>query len=184
MSTLNDRTNTALMVIDVQNDVVGDAYHREQTIANINALVHKARAANTPLIWVRHSDEDMEIGSQGWEIVPELSPAPGEPIIQKIYGDAFEATDLETVLAGVGVGKLVVSGAQSDACIRSTTYGAFTRGYDVTLVSDAHTTSDMTQWGAPAPELAISHINMYWQFQGAPGRRAAVVSTADVEFGS
>jgi nicotinamidase-related amidase len=184
MSTFSDRERTALMVIDVQNDVVGDAYHREETIDNINALVGKARTANIPVIWVQHSDEEMEIGSQGWEIVPELTPEAGEPVIQKIYGDAFEATDLDAVLAGAGVGKLVVSGAQSDACIRSTAHGAFTRGYDVTLVSDAHTTSDMTEWGAPAPEVAISHINLYWQFQGAPGRTAAVISTQDVDFRS
>ncbi|MDO5743784.1 MAG: isochorismatase family protein, partial [Micrococcaceae bacterium] len=92
-------------------------------------------------------------------------------------------TTLEEVLATAGVGRLVVSGAESDACVRSTVHGAFTRGYDVTLVSDAHTTSDMTQWGAPAPEVAISHINLYWQFQGAPGRTAAVTTTAEVAFG-
>jgi isochorismate hydrolase len=86
------------------------------------------------------------------------------------------------VLAAAGVARLVVSGAESDACIRSTVHGAFTRGYDVTLVSDAHTTSDMTQWGAPPPEVAIAHINLYWQFQGAPGRTAAVATTQDVDF--
>ncbi len=182
MSTFSDRDRTALMVIDVQNNVVADAYRRGETIANINELVKRAREAGTPVVWVQHSDEEMEKGSADWEIVPELSPGAGEPVIQKIYGDSFEGTDLEDVLSSAGVSRLVVSGAQSDACIRSTVHGAFTRGYDVTLVSDAHTTSDMTQWGAPAPEVAISHINLYWQFQGAPGRTAAVVATQDVDF--
>lgn len=184
MSTFSDRDRTALIVIDVQNDVVAEAYRREKTISNISTLVTRARAAGAPVIWVQHSDEELLKGSPGWEIVPELSPAADEPRIEKIYGDCFEATNLEQTLASVGVGKLVISGAESDACIRSTIHGGFTRGYDVTLVSDAHTTSDMTEWGAPAPEVAISHINLYWQFQGAPQRTAAVVATDSVDFGS
>lgn len=184
MSTFVDRPRTALMVIDVQNDVVANAHLREETLGNINALVSRARESGAPVVWVQHSDEEMEQGSDAWQIVPELSPAAGEPVIHKIYGDSFEATNLEEVLSTAGVGRLVVSGAESDACIRSTVHGAFTRGYDVTLVSDAHTTSDMTQWGAPPPEVAIAHINLYWQFQGAPERTAAVTSTQDVNFGA
>ena len=184
MSTFSDRNRTALLVIDAQNDVVGDAYQREETLANINALVVRARESGAEVVWVQHSDEEMEKGSAAWDIVPELSPAADEPVIHKIYGDSFEATNLEEVLSSAGVGRLVVSGAQSDACIRSTVHGAFTRGYDVTLVSDAHTTSDMTQWGAPPPEVAIAHINLYWQFQGAPERTAAVTAAQDVDFRS
>lgn len=184
MSTFSDRDGTALLVIDVQNNVVAQAYHREQTIENINELVGRARQAGTPVVWIQHSDEEMEKGSAGWNIVPELAPASGEPVIHKIYGDSFEGTDLGEVLEKARVGRLVVSGADSDACIRSTVHGAFTRGYDVTLVSDAHTTSDMTEWGAPAPEVAIAHINLYWQFQGAPGRTAAVATTAEVNLGA
>lgn len=182
MSTFSDRERTALIVIDVQNDVVADAYRRAETLGNINVLVSRARESGTPVVWVQHSDGEMAKGSAAWDIVPELEPAAGEPLIHKVYGDAFEATDLEEVLGAAGVGRLVVSGAQSDACIRSTVHGAFTRGYDVTLVSDAHTTSDMTPWGSPPPEVAIAHINLYWQFQEAPGRTAAVCETKDVDF--
>ena len=80
------------------------------------------------------------------------------------------------------VGHLVVAGAQSDACIRSTIHGGFTRGYDVTLVSDAHTTEDLTEWGAPPPEQVIAHTNLYWQFQDGPGRTAATAPAAEVDF--
>jgi nicotinamidase-related amidase len=184
MSTFSDRTRSALIVIDVQKDVVANAYRRDETIGNISDLVKRARAEGAPVVWVQHSDEEMEKGSDAWQIVPELSPTADEPVIHKIYGDSFEATDLEDVLSAAGVGRLVVSGAESDACIRSTVHGAFTRGYDVTLVSDAHTTSDMTQWGAPPPEVAIAHINLYWQFQGAPERTAAVTAAQDVDFRS
>ncbi|MDX6276222.1 MAG: hypothetical protein QOJ72_350, partial [Nocardioidaceae bacterium] len=90
---------------------------------------------------------------------------------------------LEDVLAGAGVGRLVVAGAETDACIRSTIHGAFTRGYDVTLVGDAHTTNDNSEWGSPPPDQVIAHTNLYWQFHSAPGRTAGVTATKDVSFG-
>jgi nicotinamidase-related amidase len=86
------------------------------------------------------------------------------------------------VLSGLGVGRLVVVGAQTDQCIRSTLHGALARGYDATLVSDAHTTEDQTAWGAPPPEAVIAHTNLYWTYQTAPGRTAGTVATSDVDF--
>ena len=183
MTTLKDRPNTALVVIDVQNDVVGAAYRRDAVVANIAAIVDKARAQRVPVVWVRHHDDELEMGSDEWQIVPELVPAPDERIVEKAFGDAFEDTDMESVLAGLGVGRLVVAGAETDACVRSTLHGAFTRGYDATLVSDAHTASDKSEWGAPSPDLVIAHTNLYWGWQSAPGRKAGTITTQNVEFG-
>ncbi len=182
MSTLPQRTATALLIIDVQVGVVGAAYQRDVVIANIQTLLTAARASGMPVIWVAHSEAQMPIGSEAWQYVPELVRRESELLVHKLYGDSFEATDLETVLAAANVAHLVVVGAQTDACIRSTIHGAFTRGYDVTLVSDAHTTEDATEWGAPPPDVIIKHTNMYWQFQSAPGRTAKVVTTAEVLF--
>jgi len=182
MTTLSDRPNTALVVIDVQKGVVAEAYQRDSVIANINILVGKARNEGVPIFWVQHSDDGLERDSEAWLYVPELVRRESEPLVHKHYGDSFEGTDLEQVLADVGVGRLVVAGAETDACIRSTIHGAFTRGYDVTLVGDAHTTNDQSEWGAPPPEQVIAHTNLYWQYQGAPGRSAAVTTTAEVSF--
>jgi len=184
MTTLHNRTATALLIIDVQVGVVGAAYQRDAVIANIQALLTAARASGTPVIWVAHSEEQMPIGSDAWQYVPELVRLEGEPLVHKLYGDSFEATDLEEALAAAKVGQLVVVGAQTDACIRSTIHGAFTRGYDVTLVSDAHTTEDMSEWGAPPPDVIIKHTNMYWGFQSAPGRAASVQPTGSISFKS
>ncbi|GIH78460.1 cysteine hydrolase family protein [Planobispora longispora] len=182
MTTLPDRTNTALLVIDVQNGVVGGAHNRDSVIANINVLLDKARAEGVPVVWVQHSDDDLKRGSNEWRYVPELVRRDSEPIVHKNYGDSFEATELEELLAERGVGRLVVTGAQTDACIRSTMHGAFTRGYDVTLVGDAHTTEDLSVYGAPPPEQVIAHTNLYWKWQSAPGRRGGTVGTAEVTF--
>lgn len=182
MTTLQDRPNTALIVIDVQNGVVNEAHDRDAVVANVADLVDKARQESVPVIWVRHSDAQLEQHSHAWQIVDELTPGASEPVVEKHYGDSFEDTNLETVLFDLQVGRLVVAGAQTDACIRSTLHGAFVRGYDATLVSDAHTTEDQSSWGAPPPEQVIAHTNLYWQYQTAPGRTAGTATTRDVDF--
>jgi nicotinamidase-related amidase len=181
MTTLENRPNTALVVIDVQNGVVAGAHERDSVVANIGNLVEQARQQHVPVVWVQHNDENLARGSEEWKIVPELNPSDAEPLIDKSYGDSFEDTNLENVLSDLGVGRLVVAGAQTDACVRSTLHGAFARGYDATLVSDAHTTEDQTAWGAPPPNQVIKHTNLYWTYQSAPGRTAGTVETKDVD---
>jgi len=182
MTTLENRPNTALIIVDVQQDVVAQAHARDAVVANINLLVARARAAGVPVIWVQHADDGLVRGTAGWELVQELRPAPDDVRIDKAYGDAFEDTTLAERLAALHVGRLVVAGAETDACIRSTIHGAFTRGYDVILVSDAHTTGDKTAWGAPEPAKVIAHTNLYWSYHTGPGRSAGVATTADVDF--
>ena len=183
MTTLPGRPDTALLVIDVQNGIVAGAYNRDGVIGNISTLIDKARAENVPVLWVQHSDDgDLALGSESWQFVPELVRGDSEPVVHKRYADSFEETDLEKLLAEQRVGRLVVTGAQTDECIRSTIHGAFTRGYDVTLVGDAHTTEDLTEYGAPRPEQVIAHTNLYWRYHKAPGRQAGTVDTAEVSF--
>jgi nicotinamidase-related amidase len=169
----------------MQRDVVGHAYNVDAVTANIRHLVDTARAQGVAVIWVQHSDDAMPRDSQGWRCVPALVQRDDEPLVHKTYGDAFEETDLESVLAERSVGHVVVTGAQTDQCIRSTLHGALVRGYDATLVGDAHTTEDLREWGASiGPDDAIAYTNLYWGFTEAPGRRAVTVPTADVDFGA
>lgn len=182
MATLEHRPNTALLVVDVQNGAVESAYERDAVVQNIAELVEKARQERVPVVWVQHSSENLTPGSDPWRIVPELAPDESEPLVEKTYPDSFEGTALEAVLAGLGVGRLVVVGAQTDQCVRSTLHGAIVRGYDATLVSDAHTTEDQSEWGAPPPAQVIAHTNLYWRYHEAPGRTAGTVATKDVDF--
>jgi nicotinamidase-related amidase len=184
MTTLQNRPNTALLVVDVQNGVVEGAHKREAVVANIGSLVGKAREEQVPVVWVQHSDDQLARGSDAWRIVSELAPGDAEPLVEKHYADAFEDSTLETVLSGLAVGRLVLAGAQTDECVRSTLHGALVRGYDATLVSDAHTTEDLTEWGAPPPDQVIAHTNLYWTHHKAPGRTAGTVETKDVNFDS
>jgi nicotinamidase-related amidase len=182
MTTLANRPNTALLVVDVQTGVVAGAHNRDTVVSNIGALVDKARQKQVPVVWVQHNDDGLARGSDAWQIVSELKRDDSETLVEKQYGDSFEDTSLEKVLADLEVGRLVVVGAQTDACIRSTLHGAFVRGYDALLVSDAHTTEDLTEWGAPPPDQVIAHTNMYWSEQKAPGRAAGTAPAKDVEF--
>jgi len=118
VSTLEDRPNTALLVIDVQNGVVEGDHERDAVVANIGSLVEKARDEGVPVVWVQHSSDNLAKGSEPWQIVGELTPGDGEARIEKVYGDSFEQTSLEETLAGLGVGRLFVTGAQTDECVR------------------------------------------------------------------
>jgi nicotinamidase-related amidase len=182
MTTLENRPNTALLVVDVQNGVVTGNHERDAVVANVGNLVEKAREAQVPVVWVQHNDDGLVNGDEAWQIVPELSPDDSEPRVQKRYGDSFEDTNLESLLSDLGVGRLVVAGAQTDMCIRSTLHGALARGYDAILVKDAHTTEDLSAWGAPPPAAVIAHTNLYWSDQKAPGRTAGTVETKEVDF--
>ncbi|MBX3286470.1 MAG: isochorismatase family protein [Actinobacteria bacterium] len=181
MTSIDGRPNSALLVIDVQNDVVASAHRRDEVVATIGRLVERARSEAVPVVWVQHADDRLERGTPGWDYVPELQRTPDEPVVHKRYGDAFEDTSLEDELAALGVGRLVVAGAQSDACIRATLHGAFVRGYDAVLVADAHTTLDLTAYGLPAPEMVIAHLNEYWTWQDGPGRSAGVEPADEVQ---
>lgn len=179
---MSEASNAALLVIDVQNDVVATAYRRDEVVAAINTVVGLARQASAPVIWVQHDDEDLPAETEGWEIVGELQPVPGEPIVRKNYRDAFEATDLADHLDRLEVDRLVVTGAQTDYCVRWTLHGALTRGFDTVLVSDAHTTDESAGPDLPPGAAVIAHTNQTWSTQDHPTASAAVVDSSNVRF--
>jgi nicotinamidase-related amidase len=180
MSIFADRKNSALLVIDVQKSVVSDAWHRDEVITNINSLVEGAREAGIPVIWVQHSDPWMAIGSEDWQIVDELKPDAEEVHIKKEYRSSFEDTNLEEALAELGVGHLYISGAQTNNCVRHTSHAALERGYDITLVEDAHTTSDSDWDSGPLLAFAIvDETNQAFMDYALPGRKSKIAPTEE-----
>jgi len=173
----------ALLVIDVQRGVVANAFRRNEVVANIEHLVESARKAEVPVIWVQHSDDELVKGSEGWAYVSELRMGNGEPVVHKQFGDSFEGTNLDELLQELAIERLIVCGAQTDACIRSTLHGAIARGYNATLVSDAHTTDDCT-WATPplSAEQVIAHTNFYWNWQRTSRAVGGTSLTAEVVF--
>jgi nicotinamidase-related amidase len=178
----NDPHTKALVVVDAQHDVVDGHFRRDEVVAAIGRLVDKARAAGVPVVWIQHADEGMPMGSRQWRIVPELAVGADEPVVHKIYGDAFEDTELDATLRERGVVEVLIVGGQTDACIRSTLHGAFARGYDTTLVADAHTGPDRTAEGGPDAEQIIRLTNRYWSRHTGVGRVARVLGSEEITF--
>ena len=182
MTTLTGREGRALVVIDVQNHVVAQAWERDAVVGAIAASVEAARAADVPVVWIQHNEDGgLTLGSPEWQIVPELVPAAGEPRIDKRYRSSFEDTELDEVLAGLGAGELVLCGAESNHCVRHTWHAALERGYDVLLVSDAHTCwegdwEDLHVDGGPLVAEQTRNATEY----RLPGRRSDVIASADL----
>jgi nicotinamidase-related amidase len=181
---IGDRS--ALLVVDVQVGVVARAWERGRTVGNMALAVRRAREAGAPVIWVQHEDEELRRGTPDWEWVPELVPLPGEPRVYKQYNSAFEETELPALLDRLGIGRIVLAGAATNWCIRATAYGALDRGFDLTLVGDAHTTVDMEpEPGRPVLARAVvDDLNTTLRWLSYPGRTSAVALAAEVDFAS
>ncbi len=176
--------NTVLLVIDVQNAVVEDGWDSEGVVDRIGKVIDAARASDTPVVYVQHEipgNPSMDRGTEGWHIRPEIAPLTGEPVVAKQYGDSFVETTLPETLASLGAGHLVITGAQSDACIRATSHRALIEGYDITLVSDAHTTSDAEYNGVTIPaEVNVAQVNYASPWIGYPDTTSSLANHLEV----
>ena len=183
MSNFTDRSSSALLVVDVQVGVMADAYERDSKIANMRLAIDKARAAFVPIVWIQHSDEELVLESPDWQIVPELEPLPGEASVRKRFRSSFEETILEEVLSGLGVAHLYVCGAETNNCIRHTSHAALEKGYDLTLIADAHTTTGF-EWNGYIVDAArvIDEQNTNFMQYSLPGRESKSVSVTELSF--
>ncbi|RMI09585.1 cysteine hydrolase family protein [Cellulomonas triticagri] len=171
---------TVLLVIDLQVGVLPGCLDADGVLARTDALVRRARAEGVPVVWVQ-DHAVWEPGEPDWALAAPLHRLASEPVVGKAYRDAFAGTDLAEVLAGLGATRLVVAGAQSDYCVRTTTQSAAVRGFDVTLVSDAHTTTDAV-WGgvAVSAEQVVAHANMYFAGLRYPGQTFGIAPHDEV----
>ncbi len=179
------QADSALLVIDAQVGALGSAWDSKRIIRNIEILVSRARAHGVPVIWIQHSNsKDMKAGSDPWKIVRDLAPAPSELKIHKRFNSSFAETNLDRKLKDMGVKHLVIAGAQTNWCVRSTAYAAIERGYNLTIVGDAHSTENLTLEGGKTVEAEsmISDLNATFQWILAPGVRSEVRNTSEITF--
>ncbi len=172
------------MIVDVQAGVMHECHDAAQTIANVARTVQRARAAQVPVIWVQHENDELKRDSDAWQWVSELVPAAGEVRIYKKFNSAFEQTDAEEVLARLGATHIVLAGAQTNWCIRASAYAALERGYDLTLVKDAHTTSDLDLGNGTKIDAAtvVHDLNATMKWLEYPGRRNSIAAADEVVF--
>ena len=186
MATVRGGDRGVLLVVDVQVGVMSQSWDAPRIVRNVSLAVERARAQGVPVIWVQHSDRDLVHGSPEWQWVPELAPADGEPVIHKRFNSSFEETALEEELAKLGATHIVLAGAATNWCIRATAYGALDRGYDLTLIKDAHTTGTMELDNGARIEAAsvIDELNVAMTWLSYPGRASGIVSAEEVAFAS
>ena len=184
MAKIRKGNNPVLMVVDVQVGVVNGAWDAQRVIKSVARVVERARSEGVPVIWVQHSSDELPSGSSQWQWVPELVPSGGESLIHKQFNSAFEQTSLDAALASLDATHIVLAGAATNWCIRATAYGALDRGYDLTLVKDAHTTESMQLEGGVTIEAAnvIRELNIAMAWLEYPGRKNGVASADELNF--
>jgi len=184
MATVREGSKGVLLVVDVQVGVMNDAWDAPRIIENVSRTVERARAQRVPVIWVQHADKDLPHGSPAWQWVPELTPAANEPLIHKHFNSSFEQTALDEELAKLSATHIVLAGAATNWCIRATAYGALERGYDLTLVKDAHTTSSIELGNGVTIAAAnvIQELNVAMTWLSYPGRTNGTATTVEVDF--
>lgn len=173
------------MVVDVQAGVMADAWEAPRIVGNVARAVERARAQQVPVLWVQHThDEELPRGSPQWQWVPELAPAPGETLVHKRFNSSFEHTEVDDVLARLNATHIVLAGAATNWCIRATAYAALDRGYDLTLVNDAHTTGSMDLPGGQRIEAArvVDELNVAMRWLSYPGRSNGTAKAEEVNF--
>ncbi|HWH82014.1 MAG TPA: isochorismatase family protein [Burkholderiaceae bacterium] len=184
MATVREGNQTVLVVVDVQVGVVASAWDVERIVGNVAQAVERARRAGVPVFWVQHSDNDLVRESPAWQWVPQLVPRDAEVRIHKRFESSFEQTDLEAQLARHDATRIVLAGASTNWCIRATAYAALERGYDLTLVSDAHTTTTIELEGGTKVEAAgiVTDLNVTMTWLNYPGRRNSTARAAEIDF--
>ena len=184
MATIRAGQQSALLVVDVQVGVMNEAWEAPRIISNLAQSVERARAAGVPVIWVQHADQELVSGSPAWQIVPELGPAPGETRIEKRFNSSFEQTNLEAILENHAVSHIVLAGAATNWCIRATAYAALDRGYDLTLIADAHTTGSLTLDDGREIEAAqiVEDLNIVMEWVSYPERSNRSVKAEALRF--
>ena len=184
MATIREGDQRVLLVVDVQVGVMNEVWDAERVVKNVARAVERARAQGAPVIWVQHADDELAYGSPAWQLPAELTPAAGDARIYKQFNSSFEETPLEAELARLGASHIVLAGAATNWCIRATAYGALDRGYDVTLIGDAHTTGAIELDNGVRIEAStiIDELNVGLSWVRYPGRTNRVAATEEVAF--
>ena len=184
MSTVRPGHRPVLLVVDVQVGVVADAWEAPRVVANVARAVQRARDGGVPVIWVQHQGDDLPRDSTAWQLAPELVPMDGDGRIDKRFESSFEETGLEDLLAKAGATHLVLAGAMTNWCIRATAYAALDRGYDLTLLDDAHTTAPIDLGGGATVDAAgiVADLNIAMTWLRYPGRTNTTSSVDAMDF--
>ena len=183
MSRFPERDASALVVVDAQQGPAAALAGVTAVLDAIADLVARARLAGVPVVWLRRVDAELRPGEPGWQLCDLLASEPGELLIDHAWDDGFIATDLADALGGLSAGHLWLAGLGSETAVLQTYLGALYRGFDVTLIEDAHAATDVEFDGC---ELSASQVvalvnRIVWRDQ-APDVSGDLMACANVVF--
>ncbi|MEU9398978.1 isochorismatase family protein [Streptomyces sp. NPDC048242] len=165
----------ALLVIDMQDDVLPLMHRPDRTVRTLADLSFRARAEGVPVITVRQRGCG--------DTVSELAPQEGESVVTKTTADAFLNTGLDETLVRLGATEVLVTGFATENCVETTARQVLSHGYDLVLVADGHTTSVRPQpTDFVPPDQSIAHHNEIYRHIDFPDRSVRVLPAAEVDF--
>jgi nicotinamidase-related amidase len=178
------KMTTALLVIDMQQSLLEEAYEADRVLTTVADVIDAARQAGILVIYLRHAETSdqgpLQYGTPAWEIHPAIAPHADDVVLDKQWPDSFYRTTLGGELSARGVTHLVITGMATEQCVDMTSRGAWQRGYDVTVVADGHTTVDYP--GAPPAPVRIAYHNLISSHIGNPEHKITVVPAAELRF--
>lgn len=174
------------MVVDMQTGLVGEAHARDRLLARVLDLRERARAAGAMNVLVQHDGVgDLTPGSPAWQLHPALAINPEDVVVRKRSVDPFVGTTLDRLLAEHGATEAVVAGYASEYCVDSTCRSALSRGYDVVLAVDAHSTFERepdAETGGLSAAQAVAHHNWVLATLASHGRTLRALPSAEIGF--
>ncbi|HEY8457390.1 MAG TPA: cysteine hydrolase family protein [Actinopolymorphaceae bacterium] len=172
----------ALLIIDMQSGILAEVPDAEALTTRVGELADRARAAGKPVIVIQHEAPDLIPGSAEWKLAEAVAPRDGDILLHKRNCDSFIGTDLDERLRELGVNRVVVTGLATEFCIDSTVRAALSRGYDLTLVEDGHSTPAPPADSGLTAEAIVARYNEVLGWADYPDRNVTVTKAADVTF--
>lgn len=169
-----------LLIIDMQNAWLAKpgapCFNSDAVTGWINLAASRVRAEGGQVVFIQHADDEAPVGSHAWQVIPALQTGAGDARIGKDACDAFGGTALAAHLQDSATDTVYICGFATEFCVDTAVRAAASRGFDVIVLADAHTTSDRPHLSA---EAIVEHHTWIWSNMSCPaGGSLTVMTTA------
>lgn len=172
-----------MLIIDMQAGILAEVPDADALTARLAGLADRARAAGRPVFVIQHEAADLVPGEPDWRLAEPIAPRDGDVLLAKRNADSFIGTDLDKRLRDLDVSRVIVTGLATEFCIDSTCRAALSRGYDLTLVEDGHSTPVEAGDSLLSVESIVARYNQVLSWVDYPDREVSVIPAAAITFG-
>ncbi len=172
----------ALLIIDMQEGLLEEVSDAAAFTERVAAVRDLARKAGRPIVVIQHEAADLVPGEPAWQLSTAIAPREGDILVAKRNCDSFIGTDLDTLLHDLAVSRVVVTGLATEFCIDSTCRAALSRGFDLTLVADGHSTPEPPPHSGLSAATIVARYNQVLGWADYPDRDVRILAAADIAF--